>query len=46
VGNQIKVGGEIKEMNLSDITAIVVKYLSLKMPSCKGKIPAGLFLEK
>ena len=30
-------------MNLRDITAIVAQYLEIQMPSCKGKVPAGLF---
>ncbi|MFT3827842.1 MAG: ectonucleotide pyrophosphatase/phosphodiesterase [Chitinophagaceae bacterium] len=41
-GPGIKEGGEIKEMNLRDITPLVAKLLNLPFPSAEGKIPAGL----
>jgi predicted AlkP superfamily pyrophosphatase or phosphodiesterase len=33
----------IQEMNLKDISAIVVKYLGLTMPTSEGKLPKNLF---
>lgn len=33
----------IKEMDLKDISAIVVKYLGLTMPTSEGKVPKKLF---
>jgi predicted AlkP superfamily pyrophosphatase or phosphodiesterase len=43
IGKNVKNKNKIKEMNLRDITAIVVKYLGLQMPSCQGQVPADLF---
>ena len=40
---ELKRGTTIQEMNLRDISAIVVKYLGLSMPSSEGKIPKNLF---
>ena len=42
-GMAIKKGTRIQEMNLRDISAIVVKYLGLTMPSSEGKVPKDLF---
>lgn len=42
-GVAVKKGARIQEMNLRDISAIVVKYLDLRMPSSEGKLPKGLF---
>jgi hypothetical protein len=33
----------INEMDLKDISAIVVKYLGLTMPASEGKVPKNLF---
>jgi len=43
VGKEVQTNYEIKTMNLRDITAIVAQYLQIQMPSCLGKVPAGLF---
>ena len=43
VGKDVQTKYEIKTMNLRDITAIVAQYLQIQMPSCLGKVPAGLF---
>jgi hypothetical protein len=39
----LKKGTRIQEMNLRDISAIVVKYLGLTMPTSEGKVPKDLF---
>jgi predicted AlkP superfamily pyrophosphatase or phosphodiesterase len=43
VGRGVKEASTIQEMNLRDITAIVLKYLDLQMPSSQGEVPSGLF---
>jgi hypothetical protein len=42
-GAGLKTAARIQEMNLRDISAIVVRYLALSMPSADGKLPKGLF---
>jgi hypothetical protein len=42
-GISLKKGTRIQEMNLRDLSAIVVKYLGLTMPTSQGKIPKDLF---
>lgn len=42
-GRVIKKAAKIQEMNLRDISAIVVRYLDIKMPTSEGKVPNGLF---
>jgi predicted AlkP superfamily pyrophosphatase or phosphodiesterase len=42
-GVAVKKGTRIQEMNLRDISAIVVRYLGLSMPSSEGKVPKDLF---
>lgn len=44
LGPGVKHGEMIPEMNLRDITTITAHFLGLKMPTAKGKIPAGLFI--
>lgn len=41
-GPGIKKGGEIKEMNLRDITPLVAQLLGLSFPTAEGKIPKGV----
>ncbi|MGB4398461.1 MAG: ectonucleotide pyrophosphatase/phosphodiesterase [Daejeonella sp.] len=41
-GPGIRKGAVIEEMNLSDITPIIVKLLGIPFPKVEGKIPAGL----
>ncbi|HEU5148125.1 MAG TPA: ectonucleotide pyrophosphatase/phosphodiesterase [Chryseosolibacter sp.] len=42
-GRGLKQQTRIQEMDLKDISAIVVEYLGLRMPSSKGKVPKNLF---
>jgi len=42
-GMGLKKATRIQEMNLKDISAIVVKYLGLTMPTSEGKLPKDLF---
>ena len=42
-GTGLKKGTRIQEMNLRDISAIVVKHLGLSMPTSEGKVPKDLF---
>jgi len=42
-GMGLKKGTRIQEMNLRDISAIVVKHLGLSMPTSEGKVPKDLF---
>ena len=42
-GMALKKATRIQEMNLKDISAIVVKYLDLTMPTSEGKLPKNLF---
>ncbi|MEX2234309.1 MAG: ectonucleotide pyrophosphatase/phosphodiesterase [Cyclobacteriaceae bacterium] len=42
-GMSLKKATRIQEMNLKDISAIVVKYLGLTMPTSEGKLPKNLF---
>jgi predicted AlkP superfamily pyrophosphatase or phosphodiesterase len=44
-GPGIKTGVVINEMNVGDIAPIVSKLLKLSLPSAKGTVPEGLFLE-
>jgi hypothetical protein len=42
-GKGIRKSTTIQEMNLRDISAIVVKHLDLTMPTSEGKLPKNLF---
>jgi hypothetical protein len=42
-GKGLKKGTSIRELHLKDISAIVVKYLGISMPSSEGKVPKDLF---
>lgn len=42
-GTALRKGTTIQEMNLRDISTIVVKYLGLTMPTSEGKLPKNLF---
>lgn len=42
-GMAVKKGATIQEMNLRDISAIVIRYLGLSMPTSEGKAPKNLF---
>ena len=42
-GTSLKKGTRIQEMNLKDLSAIVVKYLGITMPTSEGKTPKDLF---
>lgn len=42
-GSDLRKGTTIQEMNLRDISAIVVKYLGISMPTSDGKLPKNLF---
>lgn len=42
-GKGLKKQATIQEMNLRDISAIVVKYLGLSMPTSEGKVPKNVF---
>lgn len=46
VAKNVRAHYEIKEMNERDTPAIILKYLDLKMPTCEGKVPAGLFIKQ
>jgi predicted AlkP superfamily pyrophosphatase or phosphodiesterase len=42
-GTGLRQKATIQEMNLKDISAIVVKYLGLTMPTSEGKVPKNMF---
>ena len=42
-GKDLRKQATIREMNLKDISAIVIKYLGLTMPTSEGRVPKNLF---